>query len=86
MPSMTVTQSHAVAQKVATASADDVETLKNYFKKEDFNYIVETLEAVESKSPEQHNMLISALMNIDLDDAEEAAEQFIEDYSDNYKE
>lgn len=85
MPSITVTQSYAAAQNVATASADDVETLKAYFKQGDYNYVVESLEAVEGKSPEQHNMLISSLMNIDLDDAEEAAEQFVQDYSDNYK-
>ena len=85
MPQAAITQSYAAAQNVATASADDVETLKAYFKQGDYNYVVEFLEAVEGKSPEQHNMLISSLMNIDLDDAEEAAEQFIQDYSGNYK-
>ena len=85
VPSAAITQSYAAAQNVATANADEVARLKTYFKKGDFNYIVESLETVEGKSPEQHNMLISALMNIDLDDAEEAAEQFIQDYSNNYK-
>jgi lipopolysaccharide biosynthesis regulator YciM len=85
MPAAAITQSHAAAQDVATANADEVAMLKAYFKQGDFNYVVESLEPVEGKSPEQHNMLISALMNIDLDDAEEAAEQFIQDYSDNYK-
>ena len=85
MPAAAITQSHAAAQDVATANADEVARLKTYFKQGDFKYVVESLEAVKGKSPEQHNMLISALMNIDLDDAEEAAEQFIQDYSDNYK-
>lgn len=85
MPSAAITQSYAATQSVVTASADEVARLKAYFKQGDFNYVVESLEAVEGKSPEQHNMLISAQMNIDLDDAEEAAEQFIQDYSDNYK-
>lgn len=82
MPSAAITQSYAATQSVVTASADDIATLKAYFKQGDFNYVVESLKTVEGKSPEQHNMLISALMNIDLDEAEE---QFIQDYSDNYK-
>lgn len=79
LPSMVVAQSNAAA------NVEEMEVLQSYVKQGDFNYIVETLDTVKGKSPAQYNMLVSALMNIDLDDAEEAAEQFIQAYSNNYK-
>ncbi|WP_334014509.1 hypothetical protein [Alteromonas sp. S167] len=59
--------------------------LKRYFKQGEFSRIVDTLAPIKSKTPQQYSMLVSSLMNIDLDDAEEAAEQFIDAHSDNYK-
>ncbi|GFD70310.1 lipopolysaccharide assembly protein LapB [Alteromonas sp. KUL106] len=85
LPSTIVAQSLAKDQSSVPGSVGDIEVLQTYFKQGDFKYVVETLESIKEKSPEQHNMLISALMNIDLDDAEEAADQFIQYYSNNYK-
>ncbi|MDK2762563.1 hypothetical protein F0261_00450 [Alteromonas sp. 07-89-2] len=78
-------EANTVKQGIVAENSNDVELLKASFKQGDFAHVVDVLDDVKNKSPEQHNMLISALMNIDLDDAEEAAEQFIQKYSDDYR-
>ena len=70
---------------VPAATKASIEVLDAYFKKGDFEYVVSTLEDLKNKTPQQYNLLISALMNIDLDDAEEVADEFIAVYSKDYK-
>ncbi|WP_394223401.1 tetratricopeptide repeat protein [Alteromonas gracilis] len=62
-----------------------MEELKQHFNKGEFSHIVDVLAPLEKKTPGQYNMFVSALMNIDLDDAEEAAEKYINEHSDNFK-
>ena len=69
----------------ANASAlpsDDV--LDAMFQAQDYESIVSALEPITSKTPKQYNVLISALMNTDLDDAEDMAAQFVDEHKDNY--
>lgn len=83
--SYVMAESHDDSAVTAVEPSSEEMLLKNYFKQGEFSRVVEALEPVKSKTPQQYNMLVSSLMNIDLDDAEEAAEQFIEAHSDNYK-
>ena len=78
-------EANAVKQDKVASTSIDVTALKAFFKEGDFARVIDALDDVQNKSPEQHNMLISALMNTDLDDAEEAAEQFLQAYSDDYR-
>lgn len=91
IPLLCVTTLSASSLTVVASTADplpqsqqavDFELL---FKQGAFEQIVETLSKTKNKTPEQHNMLISALMNTDLDDAEEASEHFINAYSNDYR-
>ncbi|MDO6566673.1 hypothetical protein Q4561_06350 [Alteromonas sp. 1_MG-2023] len=66
-----------------TLPSDDA--LDAMFKAQDYDSIVDTLEPLPSKTVKQYNLLISALMNTDLDDAEEVAIQFINDHKGNYR-
>lgn len=71
---------------LANASAlpsDDA--LDAMFQAQDYESIVKALEPIPSKTPKQYNVLISALMNTDLDDAEDMAAQFVDDHKDNYR-
>lgn len=61
------------------------EALKQSFERGEFSKIVETLQPLKNKTPKQYNMLISALMNTDLDEAEEAAGDFIHVHGNNFK-
>ena len=78
-------ESHDDSPTNAVESNNEEMLLKGYFKQGEFSRIVDTLAPIKSKTPQQYSMLVSSLMNIDLDDAEEAAEQFIDAHSDNYK-
>jgi lipopolysaccharide biosynthesis regulator YciM len=78
---ITAAESNAMSE----APRSNIEKLDEYFKKGDYEYVVSTLEDLKEKTPKQYNMLISALMNIDLDDAEEMAEEFISVHSNDYK-
>ena len=69
---------------IENTTAQD-EALKQSFERGEFSKIVETLQPLKNKTPKQYNMLISALMNTDLDEAEEAAEEFIHVHSNNFK-
>lgn len=66
-----------------TAAQD--EALKQSFERDEFSKVIETLKPLKNKTPKQYNMLISALMNTDLDEAEEAAEDFIHVHSNDFK-
>lgn len=61
------------------------ETLARYLNEGDYSAVVQALNASPQKTPEQYNMLISALMEQDLDDAEDAAQDFIDAYSNDYR-
>ena len=69
---------------IENTTAQD-EALKQSFERGEFSKIVETLQPLKNKTPKQYNMLISALMNTDLDEAEEAAEDFIHVHGNNFK-
>ncbi|TPV57888.1 hypothetical protein FJ444_12045 [Aestuariibacter sp. GS-14] len=62
-----------------------IEVLTEHAKQGDFEYVISVLEAVKGKTVEQYNLLISALMNTDPDDAEDAAEEFITAHSKDYR-
>lgn len=62
-----------------------VEVLEQHFSDGDYPFIINALASAQKKTPEQYNLLISALMNQDLDDAEAAAEDFIAAYSKDYR-
>ena len=61
------------------------EALDAWFKKGKYDQVIATLEDEKNKSAERFSTYISALMNTDLDDAEEAAEDFINAYPENYR-
>lgn len=63
-------------------AADD---LKARFSDGDYQYVINALDSQENKTPKQYNLLISALMKQDLDDAEEVADAFVEQYSNDYR-
>ncbi len=66
-----------------TLISDDA--LDAWFKDGKYEQIIDTLEGEEAKSPERFSTYISALMRTDLDDAEEAAEDFINAYPNEYR-
>jgi tetratricopeptide (TPR) repeat protein len=70
---------HAIASDASFAS------LQERFSDEDYTFVIDSLEDKNAKTTEEYNLLISALMNEDLDDAEEAAEQFVEAYNNDYR-
>lgn len=61
------------------------DALDTWFKAGNYEKIITTLEDEQDKSPERFTTYISALMNTDLDDAEEAADDFVRAYPDNYR-
>ena len=69
----------------ANTSATSLETLQIQFAKGDFTSVSSTLLDKNEKTPEEFALLISALMNQDLDDAEDSAEDFISHYSNDYR-
>lgn len=69
----------------AQASTTSLETLQAQFAKGDFKSVSSSLESKNDKTPEEFSLLVSALMNQDLDDAEESAEDFISHYSKDYR-
>ncbi len=77
------------ALSVSTAGAADsghsFATLQARFAGGDFASVSRVLENKKEKTPEEFNLLISALMNQDLDDAEDAAEDFIAHYSNDFR-
>ena len=75
----------ALPDSVGISSEISAELLDEHFKQGDYEFVISALEDTNSKTPEQYNMLISALMNTDLDDAEEIAEEFIAHYKDDYR-
>ncbi|APE04547.1 hypothetical protein CW735_01215 [Alteromonas sp. MB-3u-76] len=77
----------AADSSVSTSSEKSAEltNLEMYARQGDWERVIDKLEDVKGKSPEQYNLLISALMNTDLDDAEEVAEEFIASYSKDYR-
>lgn len=80
---------YAYANEIERAAIENTtaqdEALKQSFERGEFSKIVETLQPLKNKTPKQYNMLISALMNTDLDEAEEAAEDFIHVHGNNFK-
>lgn len=73
---------------ISVANADSLpsdDALDAMFQAQDYNSIVDALEPIPSKTVKQYNLLISALMNTDLDDAEDMATQFVDDHNDNYR-
>ncbi len=79
--SMTVVASTAETHQQSQQTVD----FEWLFQQGAFEKIIEALSEIKNKTPEQHNMLVSALMNTDLDDAEEASERFIRAYSNDYR-
>ena len=65
--SMTVVASTAETNQQSQQTVD----FEWLFQQGAFEKIIEALSEIKNKTPEQHNMLVSALMNTDLDDAEE---------------
>jgi len=65
--------------------ADTQEQLSRLLQSGDYQLVIDKLEHSKDKTARQYNLLISAQMNVDLDDAEESAEAFIRDYSDDYR-
>ncbi|MFY0669150.1 MAG: hypothetical protein JXQ95_14060 [Alteromonas stellipolaris] len=61
------------------------DALDAMFQAQEYENIVNVLEPIPSKTPKQYNVLISALMNTDLDDAEDMAAKFVDDHKDNYR-
>jgi len=61
------------------------EALDDLFQAQEYESIVDVLEPIPSKTVKQYNLLISALMNTDLDDAEAAAEHFIEVHNHDFR-
>ena len=59
--------------------------VKQRFSEGDYQFVVRALEGEKNKTPTQYKLLISALMNQDLDEAEEVADAFVEKYSDDYR-
>ena len=80
---------YAYANEIERAAIENTtaqdEALKQSFERGEFSKIVETLQPLKNKTPKQYNMLISALMNTDLDEAEEAAKDFIHVHGNNFK-
>ncbi|MEM7420145.1 MAG: hypothetical protein AAF364_10485 [Pseudomonadota bacterium] len=70
---------------IKNTDSTSIEMLDARFKQGDYEYVIEALEDVKAKTPKQYNILISALMNIDLDDAEEVADEFVKNYSNDYR-
>lgn len=70
---------------IKNIDSTSIEMLNARFKQGDYEYVIEALEDVKVKTPKQYNILISALMNIDLDDAEEVADEFVKNYSNDYR-
>ncbi|GGW75792.1 tetratricopeptide repeat protein [Alteromonas halophila] len=68
-----------------SAESVSIDVLKSHFADGDFDAIISALDAKPQKSPEAYNLLISALMNKDLDDAEEQADKFVAAYPDDYR-
>ncbi|MCP4235613.1 MAG: hypothetical protein GY770_18860 [Aestuariibacter sp.] len=75
----------ALPEKTGISAEITTKLLDEHFKQGDYEFVISALEDTSSKTPEQYNMLISALMNTDLDDAEEVAEEFIARYKDDYR-
>ena len=70
---------HTIAGDATLAS------LQERFSDGDYTFVIDALEDKNAKTTEEYNLLISALMNEDLDDAEEVAEQFVEEYNNDYR-
>jgi len=83
--SLVAANSNTSESSAVQTQSTQMEALKQRFNKGEFSHIVDVLEPLNNKTPGQYNMLISALMNIDLDDAEEAAENYINEHSNNFK-
>lgn len=75
--------SYSAAANADTLISDDA--LDAWFKEGKYEQIIDTLEDEKNKSPERYFTYISALMKTDLDDAEEAAEDLLVAYPDNYR-
>lgn len=69
----------------AAANDTSLSTLQAHFSDGDYTFVIDSLEEKSAKSTKEYNLLISALMNEDLDDAEEVAEQFIEAHRNDYR-
>lgn len=73
------TNSYAASEEVS------LDALQTRFSQGDYNFVIETLNQDRHKTTEEYHLLISALMNEDLDEAEQAAEDFITQYYDDYR-
>ena len=66
-----------------TESSD--EQLKRLLQAGNFQSVINQLDDIPNKTRTQFNLLISAQMNVDLDDAEASADDFIQAYSNDYR-
>lgn len=68
-----------------SASANSISSLKTLFKAQAYSDVVKAIEMLDKsqRSPEHYSLYVYSLVNIDLEDAEDAIEQGISQYPNN---